>query len=172
MFLIQFCRQSMIGMTETLMLSMNLTVPFLLEQYLKTRLILSCYWLINFFFHQFKEIWFGQSLNIQVITQIWVLFLGGIGLAGILDVWVCLVSCVSALFRDLIYQLLRNFLFQAGHKFPTIFYLALGGSLLSYIYSAPPLKVPFFPSITYNMVSISTYIGGNFDWPIYQNGSI
>jgi chlorophyll/bacteriochlorophyll a synthase len=31
--------------------------------------------------------------------------------------------------------------FQAGHDFPIIFYLALGGSLLSYIYSAPPLKV-------------------------------
>lgn len=31
--------------------------------------------------------------------------------------------------------------FQAGHKFPTVFYLALGGSFISYIYSAPPLKV-------------------------------
>jgi hypothetical protein len=30
---------------------------------------------------------------------------------------------------------------QAGHDFPIVFYLALGGSLLSYIYSAPPLKV-------------------------------
>uniref|UniRef100_A0ACD5U4Q5 Uncharacterized protein n=1 Tax=Avena sativa TaxID=4498 RepID=A0ACD5U4Q5_AVESA len=29
----------------------------------------------------------------------------------------------------------------AGHDFPIIFYLALGGSLLSYIYSAPPLKL-------------------------------
>ncbi|GMP85907.1 hypothetical protein CsSME_00038888 [Camellia sinensis var. sinensis] len=52
----------------------------------------------------------------QVITQIWVLLLGGLGLAGLLDVW-------------------------AGHDFPTIFYLAIGGSLLSYIYSAPPLKL-------------------------------
>lgn len=26
--------------------------------------------------------------NLQVITQIWVLLLGGIGLAGLLDVWV------------------------------------------------------------------------------------
>lgn len=33
---------------------------------------------------------------------------------------------------------------QAGHDFPTIFWLAVGGSLLSYIYSAPPLKVVFF----------------------------
>ncbi|KAK4359351.1 hypothetical protein RND71_021580 [Anisodus tanguticus] len=52
----------------------------------------------------------------EVITQIWVLLLGGLGIAGILDVW-------------------------AGHDFPVIFYLALGGSLLSYIYSAPPLKL-------------------------------
>ncbi|KAI8538727.1 hypothetical protein RHMOL_Rhmol09G0126600 [Rhododendron molle] len=51
----------------------------------------------------------------QVITQIWVLLLGGLGLASILDVW-------------------------AGHDFPIIFYLAIGGSLVSYIYSAPPLK--------------------------------
>ncbi|XP_062015905.1 uncharacterized protein LOC133732382 [Rosa rugosa] len=28
-----------------------------------------------------------------------------------------------------------------GHDFPIVFYLALGGSLLSYIYSAPPLKL-------------------------------
>ncbi|KAJ6746932.1 CHLOROPHYLL SYNTHASE CHLOROPLASTIC [Salix koriyanagi] len=28
-----------------------------------------------------------------------------------------------------------------GHDFPVVFYLALGGSLLSYIYSAPPLKL-------------------------------
>ncbi|URE48925.1 UbiA prenyltransferase family [Musa troglodytarum] len=52
----------------------------------------------------------------EVITQIWLLLLGGLGLAGLLDVW-------------------------AGHKSPVIFYLALGGSLLSYIYSAPPLKL-------------------------------
>nr|XP_017240792.1 PREDICTED: chlorophyll synthase, chloroplastic-like [Daucus carota subsp. sativus] len=52
----------------------------------------------------------------EVITHIWVLLLGGLGLAGILDVW-------------------------AGHKFPIMFYLALGGSFISYIYSAPPLKL-------------------------------
>uniref|UniRef100_M8CYB3 Chlorophyll synthase, chloroplastic n=1 Tax=Aegilops tauschii TaxID=37682 RepID=M8CYB3_AEGTA len=51
-----------------------------------------------------------------VITQIWVLLLAGLGLGALLDVW-------------------------AGHDFPIIFYLALGGSLLSYIYSAPPLKL-------------------------------
>ncbi|PIN23574.1 Para-hydroxybenzoate-polyprenyl transferase [Handroanthus impetiginosus] len=58
----------------------------------------------------------GAISEDEVITQIWVLLLGGLGLAGLLDVW-------------------------AGHDFPVIFYLALGGSLLSYIYSAPPLKL-------------------------------
>ncbi|XP_024026443.1 chlorophyll synthase, chloroplastic isoform X2 [Morus notabilis] len=58
----------------------------------------------------------GAISENEVITQIWVLLLGGIGLAGLLDVW-------------------------AGHDFPIVFYLALGGSLLSYIYSAPPLKL-------------------------------
>jgi chlorophyll/bacteriochlorophyll a synthase len=52
----------------------------------------------------------------QVITQVWVLLLGGIGLAYVLDRW-------------------------AGHTFPTITVLAIGGSFLSYIYSAPPLKL-------------------------------
>ncbi|XP_011004739.1 PREDICTED: chlorophyll synthase, chloroplastic isoform X1 [Populus euphratica] len=52
----------------------------------------------------------------EVITQIWILLLGGLGLAGLLDVW-------------------------AGHDIPIVFCLALGGSLISYIYSAPPLKL-------------------------------
>ncbi|BFG36442.1 hypothetical protein CerSpe_227160 [Prunus speciosa] len=58
----------------------------------------------------------GAISENEVITQIWVLLLGGLSCAGILDVW-------------------------AGHKFPIVFYLALGGSFLSYIYSAPPLKL-------------------------------
>ncbi|KAK1284250.1 hypothetical protein QJS10_CPB21g01304 [Acorus calamus] len=58
----------------------------------------------------------GAISENEVITQIWVLLLGGLGLGGLLDV-------------------------LAGHKEPIIFYLALGGSLLSYIYSAPPLKL-------------------------------
>ncbi|KAF6147004.1 hypothetical protein GIB67_036723 [Kingdonia uniflora] len=58
----------------------------------------------------------GAISENEVTTQIWLLLLGGLGIAGVLDVW-------------------------AGHKFPIIFYLALGGSLLSYIYSAPPLKL-------------------------------
>jgi chlorophyll synthase len=52
----------------------------------------------------------------QVVFQIVALLLAGIGLAYGLDRW-------------------------AGHEFPTITCLALGGALLSYIYSAPPLKL-------------------------------
>jgi chlorophyll synthase len=51
-----------------------------------------------------------------VIAQIIVLLLAGIGVAYALDQW-------------------------AGHEFPTITALAIGGSFLSYIYSAPPLKL-------------------------------
>ncbi|CAK8541971.1 unnamed protein product [Lathyrus sativus] len=58
----------------------------------------------------------GAISENEVITQIWVLLLGGLTSAGILDIW-------------------------AGHDSPILFYLALGGSLLSYIYSAPPLKL-------------------------------
>lgn len=52
----------------------------------------------------------------QVVTQILVLLTTGIGLAFVLDRW-------------------------AGHEFPTITALAIGGSFLAYIYSAPPLKL-------------------------------
>jgi chlorophyll synthase len=52
----------------------------------------------------------------QVAVQIIVLLGLGVGVAYGLDQW-------------------------AGHDFPTITVLALGGSLLSYIYSAPPLKL-------------------------------
>jgi chlorophyll/bacteriochlorophyll a synthase len=58
----------------------------------------------------------GAILLPQVTVQIWVLLLSGIALAYALDVW-------------------------AGHDFPTITSIALGGSLLAYIYSAPPLKL-------------------------------
>ncbi|BBN15467.1 chlorophyll/bacteriochlorophyll a synthase [Marchantia polymorpha subsp. ruderalis] len=58
----------------------------------------------------------GAISEPEVIAQIWILLLGGIGAAYALDVW-------------------------AGHDFPTIFCLAVGGSFLSYIYSAPPLKL-------------------------------
>lgn len=52
----------------------------------------------------------------QVATQILVLLFAGIGLAYILDRW-------------------------AGHEFPTITAIAIGGAFLAYIYSAPPLKL-------------------------------
>jgi len=52
----------------------------------------------------------------QVVTQILILLAAGVGVAFALDTW-------------------------AGHSFPTLTVLALGGSFLSYIYSAPPLKL-------------------------------
>ncbi len=52
----------------------------------------------------------------QVVTQIIVLLVAGIAVAFALDRW-------------------------AGHEFPTMTALALGGSFLAYIYSAPPLKL-------------------------------
>jgi chlorophyll synthase len=52
----------------------------------------------------------------QVVVQIWMLLLAGIGVAYGLDRW-------------------------AGHEFPTITVMAIFGSFLSYIYSAPPLKL-------------------------------
>ncbi|CAK9873713.1 unnamed protein product [Sphagnum jensenii] len=58
----------------------------------------------------------GAVSETEVIAQIWVLLLGGVAVAYGLDVW-------------------------AGHSFPINLSLSLGGSLLSYIYSAPPLKL-------------------------------
>lgn len=52
----------------------------------------------------------------QVQVQIWVLLLGGIAVAYGLDQW-------------------------ANHDFPILTALAVGGSFVSYIYSAPPLKL-------------------------------
>ncbi|MGK7934437.1 MAG: chlorophyll synthase ChlG [Xenococcaceae cyanobacterium] len=52
----------------------------------------------------------------QVVTQILVLLLAGIGLSYLLDLW-------------------------AGHEFPIMLCLTLGGAFLAYIYSAPPLKL-------------------------------
>ena len=52
----------------------------------------------------------------QVIAQIWVLLLAGLATAYGLDVW-------------------------AGHDTPTVLYLSIFGSFISYIYSAPPLKL-------------------------------
>lgn len=52
----------------------------------------------------------------QVIFQIWFLLLGGLGIAYGLDVW-------------------------TGHDFPVVLALSIFGSFISYIYSAPPLKL-------------------------------
>tara|TARA_Y100001968_G_scaffold314963_2_gene341024 strand:+ start:21004 stop:21951 length:948 start_codon:yes stop_codon:yes gene_type:complete len=52
----------------------------------------------------------------QVKIQIWFLLLSGILIAYLLDLW-------------------------AGHQTPSVLLLAIGGSLVSYIYSAPPLKL-------------------------------
>ena len=52
----------------------------------------------------------------QVVTQILVLLVAGVGVAFALDRW-------------------------AGHDFATMTALALGGSFVAYIYSAPPLKL-------------------------------
>jgi chlorophyll/bacteriochlorophyll a synthase len=52
----------------------------------------------------------------QVVVQMWFLLFGGIGIAYILDRW-------------------------ADHEFPMLTCLAIGGSFLAYIYSAPPLKL-------------------------------
>ncbi|MEB3882114.1 chlorophyll synthase ChlG [Lyngbya sp. CCY1209] len=52
----------------------------------------------------------------QVVTQILVLLGAGIGLSYLLDLW-------------------------AGHEFPVVTVLCVGGAFVSYIYSAPPLKL-------------------------------
>ncbi|ABA22948.1 chlorophyll synthase [Trichormus variabilis ATCC 29413] len=52
----------------------------------------------------------------QVVTQIVALFLAGIAVAFTLDLW-------------------------AGHEFPNVTVLALFGSFIAFIYSAPPLKL-------------------------------
>ena len=52
----------------------------------------------------------------QVKVQIWCLLLSGLIVAYLLDLY-------------------------ADHSFPSVFLLALGGSFVSYIYSAPPLKL-------------------------------
>ena len=52
----------------------------------------------------------------QVKIQIWFLLILGLIVAYLLDLY-------------------------AGHTFPSVFLLALGGSFVSYIYSAPPLKL-------------------------------
>jgi len=52
----------------------------------------------------------------QVVTQILNLLFGGLSISYLLDLW-------------------------AGHEFPVMFCLTLGGAFIAYIYSAPPLKL-------------------------------
>ena len=58
----------------------------------------------------------GAISLFQVKLQIWVLLIAGLGGANLLDLW-------------------------AQHTIPSVFLLALGGSFVSFIYSAPPLKL-------------------------------
>jgi len=58
----------------------------------------------------------GAISLFQVKLQIWILLLAGLGVAYSLDLW-------------------------AKHTIPSVFLLALGGSFVSFIYSAPPLKL-------------------------------
>ena len=58
----------------------------------------------------------GAISLFQVKLQIWVLLIAGLGVAYLLDLW-------------------------AGHTIPSVLLLAIGGSFVSYIYSAPPLKL-------------------------------
>ncbi len=58
----------------------------------------------------------GAISLMQVKIQIWVLLCLGLIVSYLLDIY-------------------------ANHDFPSVFLLALGGSLVSYIYSAPPLKL-------------------------------
>ena len=58
----------------------------------------------------------GAISEPQVIAQFLTLLAGGLGVSYTLDRW-------------------------AGHEFPTLLCLAIFGSFISYIYSAPPLKL-------------------------------
>jgi 4-hydroxybenzoate polyprenyltransferase len=58
----------------------------------------------------------GRISESEVVTQFLVLLAAGVGTAVGLDVW-------------------------AGHSFPTLTLLTIFGSFISYIYSAPPLKL-------------------------------
>lgn len=58
----------------------------------------------------------GKISEPEVVTQFLVLLGAGIGTSALLDAW-------------------------AGHEFPIMLALTLFGSLISYIYSAPPLKL-------------------------------
>lgn len=58
----------------------------------------------------------GRISEAQVVAQFLALLVAGLGTAWALDGW-------------------------AGHEQPTLLYLAIFGAFISYIYSAPPLKL-------------------------------
>lgn len=70
----------------------------------------------EFVFHFLLE---GAIPERDVIIQIWVLLLGGFAVACGLDAW-------------------------SNHDFPSILSITIFGAIISYIYSAPPLKLKQF----------------------------
>lgn len=109
-------RDVMLGLTDTskAIVAMILAGPFLTGY---TQTINDWYDReIDAINEPYRPIPSGAISEGQVIAQIWVLLLGGLGISYGLDVW-------------------------AGHDFPIVFALSVFGSFISYIYSAPPLKL-------------------------------
>lgn len=93
----------------------------------------------------------GAIKGWEVIAQIWVLLLGGLGTAFALDNW-------------------------AGHDFPTVTGIAIFGSFIAYIYSAPPLKLKMNGwsgsfALGASYISLPWWCGqatfGSLDRPVY-----
>lgn len=78
----------------------------------------------------------GAISETDVIVQIWVLLLGGLGSAYVLDRW-------------------------SGHELPVVTAIAIFGALVSYIYSAPPIKLKKYGWLG-NYALGSSYI--SFPW--------
>eukprot|EP00557_Chaetoceros_sp_GSL56_P002238 CAMPEP_0176501458 /NCGR_PEP_ID=MMETSP0200_2-20121128/14170_1 /TAXON_ID=947934 /ORGANISM="Chaetoceros sp., Strain GSL56" /LENGTH=427 /DNA_ID=CAMNT_0017900343 /DNA_START=39 /DNA_END=1322 /DNA_ORIENTATION=+ len=109
-------RDVMLGLTDTAkgIVAMILAGPFLTGY---TQTINDWYDReIDAINEPYRPIPSGAISEGEVIAQIWILLLGGLGIAYGLDVW-------------------------AGHDFPMVLALSIFGSFISYIYSAPPLKL-------------------------------
>lgn len=109
-------RDVMLGLTDTAkgIVAMILAGPFLTGY---TQTINDWYDReIDAINEPYRPIPSGAISEGEVIAQIWILLLGGLGIAYGLDVW-------------------------AGHDFPMVLALSVFGSFISYIYSAPPLKL-------------------------------
>jgi chlorophyll synthase len=109
-------RDVMLGLTDTAkgIVAMILAGPFLTGY---TQTINDWYdRVIDAINEPYRPIPRGAISEGEVIAQIWILLLGGLGIAYGLDVW-------------------------AGHDFPMVLALSVFGSFISYIYSAPPLKL-------------------------------